>query len=73
METFISEADILIRIKKYRESLTYDEKFDFEIETSKLKMGKKGEARLKKTSASEFRKNRYGPKYEELRNKKQAA
>ena len=36
METYISEAELMIRAKKFRDTLTYDEKFDFEIETSIL-------------------------------------
>jgi len=38
METYISEADILVSIKRYRDSLSYDELFDIEMETSKLKL-----------------------------------
>jgi hypothetical protein len=74
METFIPAEEIFFRIKKYRESLTYDEQFDFEMETSKLLMGKKGKERFEKNlRAPEYRKKRYGEKYDALRNKKLAA
>ena len=48
METFISEADIMVSFKKYRDSLSYDELFDIEMETSKLKLTEKGRERFKK-------------------------
>lgn len=74
METFISEEEIYFRIKKYRQSLDYDDQFDFEMETSKMKLGEKGKKRFEKNlRAPEYRKNRYGEKYEILRNKKLAA
>jgi hypothetical protein len=61
METYIDEADILVSIKKYRESLSYDELFDIEMETSKLKLSDKTREKLKNApTASEVRMKRYG-------------
>ena len=61
METYISEADILVSIKRYRDSLSYDELFDIEMETSKLKLTDKTREKLNnKQSASQFRMKRYG-------------
>ena len=61
METYISEIDIMIAIKKYRDTLSYDDKFDFEIETSKLNLTDKTRDKLNtKQSALEFRLKKYG-------------
>jgi hypothetical protein len=61
METYISERDVLANIRKYRATLTYDEKFDFEIETSKLNLTTKTREKLNnKSSALEFRLKKYG-------------
>jgi hypothetical protein len=61
METYISEVDIMIAIKKYRDTLSYDDKFDFEIETSKLNLTNKTRDKLNnKQSALEFRLKKYG-------------
>lgn len=61
METYISEIDIMIAIKKYRDTLSYDDKFDFEIETSKLNLTNKTRDKLNnKQSALEFRLKKYG-------------
>ena len=61
METYISEVDIMIAIKKYRDTLSYDDKFDFEIETSKLNLTNKTKDKLNnKQSALEFRLKKYG-------------
>lgn len=61
METYISEVDIMIAIKKYRDTLSYDDKFDFEIETSKLNLTDKTRDKLNnKQSALEFRLKKYG-------------
>ena len=61
METYISEVDIMIAIKKYRDTLSYDDKFDFEIETSKLNLTNKTRNKLNnKQSALEFRLKKYG-------------
>lgn len=61
METYISEAELTIRAKKFRDTLTYDEKFDFEIETSILNLTNNSKTNLnKKLTASERRTIRYG-------------
>jgi len=61
METYISEAELMIRAKKFRDTLTYDEKFDFEIETSILYFGDKGKTTMNsKLNASQARMKRYG-------------
>jgi hypothetical protein len=61
METYINEADILVSIKKHRDSLSYDELFDVEIETSKMKLSDKTREKLKnKPTASQVRMKRYG-------------
>jgi hypothetical protein len=61
METYISEAELMIRAKKFRDTLTYDEKFDFEIETSILYFGDKGKTTINnKLNASQARMKRYG-------------
>ena len=61
METYISEADLLVRAKKYRDTLSYDDKFDFEMETVKLNLTNKTREKLNnKQSALDFRLNRYG-------------
>jgi hypothetical protein len=61
METYINEADILVSIKKHRDSLSYDELFDVEIETSKMKLSDKTREKLKlKPTASQVRVKRYG-------------
>lgn len=61
METYISEAELMIRAKKFRDTLTYDEKFDFEIETSILYFGDKGKTIINsKLNASQARMKRYG-------------
>jgi hypothetical protein len=61
METYIDAIDILVSIKKHRDSLSYDELFDVEIETSKLKLSDKTREKLKNTpTASQVRMKRYG-------------
>ena len=61
MERYISEADIMISIKKHRDTLTYDEKFDFEMETSILNFKQKGRTNFgKHLTASQARMKRYG-------------
>jgi len=61
MEIYISEIDIMIAIKKQRATLSYDDKFDFEIETSKLNLTDKTRDKLNgKQSALEFRSKKYG-------------
>ena len=61
METYVSEVDIMIAIKKHRATLSYDDKFDFEMETSKLNLTTKTREKLNnKSSALEFRLKKYG-------------
>lgn len=61
METYINEADILVSIKKHRDSLSYDELFDVEMETSKMKLSDKTREKLRnKPTASQVRMKRYG-------------
>ena len=61
METYIDAIDILVSIKKHRDSLSYDELFDVEIETSRLKLSDKTREKLKNTpTASQVRMKRYG-------------
>jgi len=61
METYISEADLIVRAKKYRDELSYDDKFDFEIETSILNFKQKGRTNFgKHLTASQARMKRYG-------------
>lgn len=61
METYISEADVLVNIKKYRDSLSYDELFDIEMETNRMKLSNKTREKLRnKPTASQVRMKRYG-------------
>jgi len=61
MEKYIDEADILVSIKKHRDSLSYDELFDVEMETSKMKLSDKTREKLRnKPTASQVRMKRYG-------------
>ena len=61
METYISEAELTIRSKKYRDTLTYDEKFNFEMETNILYFREKGKTTVdNKLNASQARIKRYG-------------
>jgi hypothetical protein len=61
METYISEVDIMIAIKKHRATLSYDDKFDFEMETGKLNLTNKTRDKLNgKQSALDFRLKKYG-------------
>ena len=48
MEKYISEADILVGIKKHRDSLSYDELFDVEMEFKIMNLSEKGKARFNK-------------------------
>jgi hypothetical protein len=47
METYISEADIMVSIKKHRDSLSYDELFDVEMETKRMQLSDKKREKLK--------------------------
>ena len=61
METYIAAEDILANIKAYRNSLDYDDQFDFDMETKRIKLSDKRRDKLKNTiRASEYRMNRYG-------------
>jgi hypothetical protein len=61
MERYITEEDVMTKIKAYRRSLDYDDQFDFEMETRRLILSDKSRAKLSTTmSASERRKLRYG-------------
>jgi hypothetical protein len=61
METYIAAEDIIANIKAYRSSLNYDDQFDFDMETKRIKLSDKRRETLKNTiRASEHRMNRYG-------------
>ena len=61
METYIAAEDVIANIKAYRGSLSYDDQFDFDMETKKIKLSDKRRETLKNTiRASEHRLNRYG-------------
>ena len=61
METYIAAEDIIANIKAYRNSLDYDDQFDFDMETKRIKLSDKHRSKLKNTiRASEYRMNRYG-------------
>jgi hypothetical protein len=61
METYIAAEDIIATIKAYRNSLNYDDQFDFDMETKRIKLSDKRRETLKSTiRASEHRMNRYG-------------
>jgi hypothetical protein len=61
METYISVEDVMTNIKAYRRSLDYDDQFDFEMETNRMKLSDKRRDKLNSTTrASEYRMTRYG-------------
>ncbi len=61
METYIAAEDIIANIKAYRSSLDYDDQFDFDMETKRIRLSDKRRDKLKNTiRASEHRMNRYG-------------
>ena len=61
MERYIAAEDIIANIKAYRNSLNYDDQFDFDMETKRMKLSDKRRDKLKNTiRASEHRMNRYG-------------
>ena len=61
MERYITAEDVMTNIKVYRKALSYDDQFDFEIETNRIKLSDKCRAKLNGTiRASEYRMNRYG-------------
>ena len=61
MEKYITAEDVMTNIKAYRKFLSYDDQFDFEMETNRLKLSDKSRAKLSNTlTASQHRMNRYG-------------
>ena len=61
MERYITAEDVMTNIKVYRKSLDYDDQFDFDMETKRMKLSDKCKAKLNSTTrASEYRMNRYG-------------
>jgi len=61
MERYLTAEDVMTNIKAYRKSLDYDDQFDFDMETKRMKLSDKRRETLKKTiRASEHRMNRYG-------------
>ena len=61
METYIALEDVMANIRVYRSSLSYDDQFDFDMETKRIKLSDKRRETLKSTiRASEHRMNRYG-------------
>ena len=61
MERYITAEDVMTNIKAYRKSLDYDDQFDFDMETKRMKLSDKRRETLKNTiRASEHRMNRYG-------------
>jgi len=68
METYISEQEIYTRIKKYRESLSEEEKTDG---SKILELKDHTRAKLKeKLTAGQMRAIRYKDKYDKIRSKK---
>ena len=57
METFIPDVDILNNIKKYRQSLSYDDQFDIDIETKIMNLSEKGKARFNINLRAQERRN----------------
>ncbi len=61
MEKYITSEDVMTNIKAYSRSLDYDDQFDFEMETNRMKLSDKRRDKLNNTiRASEYRMNRYG-------------
>jgi hypothetical protein len=61
MEKYISAEDVMTNIKAYRKSLSYDDQFDFEMETKRMRLSDKRREKLdSKQSALEFRLKKYG-------------
>jgi hypothetical protein len=61
MERYITAEDVMTNIKAYRKTLSYDDQFDFEMETNRIKLSDKCKAKLNSTTrASEYRMTRYG-------------
>ena len=49
MERYITAEDVMTNIRTYRKALSYDDQFDFEMETKKIKLSDKCRARLNGT------------------------
>ena len=63
MERYIDAADIMVNIKKHRDSLSYDELFDVEMEVNRMRLSDKTRKKLNDAPrASEVRAKRYGVK-----------
>ena len=61
MERYITAEDVMTNIKAYRKLLSYDNQFDFDMETKRMKLSNKRRETFKNTlRASEHRMNRYG-------------
>jgi hypothetical protein len=61
MERYITAEEVMNNIRTYRKALSYDDQFDFDMETKRMKLSDKRRDKLKNTiSASEYRMNRYG-------------
>ena len=61
MERYLTAEDVMTNIKAYRKSLSYDDQFDFEMETKRMRLSDKRRDKLKNTTrASEYRMNKYG-------------
>jgi hypothetical protein len=61
MERYLTAEDVMTNIKAYRKSLDYDDQFDFDMETKRIRLSDKRRDKLKNTiRASEHRMNRYG-------------
>ncbi len=60
MEKFISAEDILTSIKVYRQSLSYDDAFDYEMESKRMHLSDKGKEKLKnQRTYAQYLANRY--------------
>lgn len=61
MERYITAEEVMNNIRTYRKALSYDDQFDFDMETKRIKLSNKCRAKLSSTMrASEHRMNRYG-------------
>jgi hypothetical protein len=71
MEKYISEGEILDRIRKYREELSKDENSLINTELKPMRLTDRTREKLSnQPRASEVRNNRYRQKYEALREKR---
>ena len=61
MERYITAEEVMNNIRTYRKVLSYDDQFDFDMETKRIKLSDKSRAKLSNTIRSvEHRMNRYG-------------